>query len=250
MAGKWWFVVVFQLCPAVCFAATTVVAVASNFSHTANEIGGLFNDVSGHQVTFVSSSSGKLFAQISQGAPFDVFLSADVERPRRLESMGLAVPGSRFTYATGRLALWSTDARYLNKDCKAALLAGNLDTLAMANPDIAPYGIAAQQVLDAIGYGDNAGVRIARGESVAQTYQFVASGAASMGFVAAPQLVMRPALQGTCRWAVPESMHAPISQQAVLLTRAKGNPAARAFLAFLASEQASAIIAAHGYGVD
>jgi len=229
---------------------TVTVAVASNFTQAAQEIADAFTRETGHQVQFSISSSGKLFAQISHGAPFDVFLSADVERPALLESNGLVVPGSRHTYATGRLVLWSVDERYAGKDCKAELEAGNLSTLAIANPKTAPYGVAAEEVLANLGVSEGFGANIAKGESIAQALQFVASRSANMGFIAAAQLKLPDIPQGSCHWDVPETLHTPIAQQAVLLKRSADKAAAKAFATFLSGETARAIIVSHGYGLN
>lgn len=252
MTRAGWLLSGLLLMPLLSTASESVtVAVASNFSQVAREIAQAFEQQSGHKVQFSISSSGKLFAQISHGAPFDVFLSADEERPALLESMGLVATGSRRTYATGRLVLWSLDERYQGKDCKAELQAGHFDKLAIANPKVAPYGVAAEQVLAGIGLDRRALTeRIAMGESVAQTLQFVSSRSASMGFIAAAQLQLPDIPEGTCHWPVPESLHDRIEQQGVLLARSAGNPAAQAFMKFLAGEQARAIILTHGYGLD
>lgn len=247
-----WLLSGLLLIPLLSTASESVtVAVASNFSQAAKEIAEAFTRQSGHPVQFSISSSGKLFAQISHGAPFDVFLSADVERPALLESMGLVAIGSRRTYATGRLVLWSVDERYQGKDCKVELQAGHFAKLAIANPKVAPYGAAAEQVLAGIGLDRQAlTARVVMGESVAQTLQFVSSRSASMGFIAAAQLQLPDVPTGTCHWLVPESLHDSIEQQVVLLARSVDNPAAQAFMNFLAGEQARAIILTHGYGLD
>lgn len=252
MTRAGWLLSGLFLLPLLSTASESVtVAVASNFSQAARELGQAFEQQSGHQVQFSVSSSGKLFAQIIQGAPFDVFLSGDAERPALLESRGLVVSGSRRTYATGGLVLWSVDVRYQGKDCKAELQAGHFDKLAMANPKVAPYGVAAEQVLTGIGLDRQAmTASIAMGESVAQTLQFVSSGSASMGFIAAAQLKLPGIPEGTCHWVVPDSLHDRIEQQVVLLARSAHNPAAQAFLNFLAGEQARDIIRTHGYGLD
>lgn len=250
--GRAGWLSVLLLMPLLATASESVtVAVASNFSQAAREIAEAFERETGHRVGFSVSSSGKLFAQISHGAPFDVFLSADVERPALLESMGLVAAGSRQTYATGRLVLWSADERYQGKDCKTELQAGNFDKLAIANPKIAPYGVAADQVLVGIGLDrQQLAERIVMGESVAQTLQFVSSRSASMGFIAAAQFNLADLSKSTCHWEVPDSLHGSIEQQAVLLARSAGNPAARAFMNFLAGEQARSIILTHGYGLE
>lgn len=232
-------------------AETVTVAVASNFIQAAREIAALFEAQHGHQVQLSASSSGKLYAQISHGAPFDVFLSADVERPTLLETAGLTVAGSRRTYARGRLVLWSADARYQGKDCRQALQAGDFDRLAIANSRTAPYGVAAEQALISLGLDPTALTgRIAMGESIAQTLQFVASRSASMGLIADAQLRLPNIPEGSCHWRVPPQLHEPIEQQLVLLKRGAENTAARDLVAFLVGTQASEIIQAHGYGVD
>ena len=232
-------------------ADTLTVAVASNFIQAARELATEFEAQTGHEVLFSASSSGKLYAQISHGAPFDVFLSADEERPTLLAEKGLAVPESRFTYATGQLTLWSVDDSYMGKDCAAELKAGRFDKLAIANPRTAPYGVAAEQAMTALGLKPaELAARIATGESIAQTLQFVASRSASMGFIATAQLGLPDIPAGTCRWPVPAEYHAPIRQQAVLLARSADKPAAVAFMAFLADAEASKVIRAHGYGLE
>ena len=250
--GRWgWLVGLCALPLSVIAGEPVTVAVASNFSHAARELATAFEAAHGHPVRLSLASSGKLYAQIVHGAPFDIFLSADAQRPKQLERDGRVVPGSRVTYATGRLVLWSVDRRYHGRDCPAELKAGNIDRLALANPAIAPYGEAAMQTLAAIGVDTEAlASRMVMGESVAQTLQFVASGGVSMGFVAAAQLHQETVPSGTCAWFVPASLHAPIEQQAVLLRRAAGRPAATAFMTFLASDRARAIISSHGYGSD
>lgn len=232
-------------------ADSVAVGVASNFVHTLRELTTAFEAQSGHSVRASVSSSGKLYAQISNGAPFDVFLSADAERPARLEADGLTVAGTRFTYATGRLALWSADPRYAGRDCVADLVAGRFSRIATANPATAPYGAAAVQTLAALEVPTAIlEGRVAHAENIAQALQFVVSGSASLGFIARAQLVGQNVPAATCHWDVPPEFHDPIAQQAVLLVRGAGNPAATAFMAFLAGDDARRIITAGGYGVD
>lgn len=207
------------------------VAVAANFLGVLRDLAPAFRAASGHRLRISAGSTGKLYAQIRNGAPFDVFLAADAERPRRLEAEGFAVPGSRFTYAEGRLVLWSPQAGRF-ADGLAWLRRGEFRRLALASPRTAPYGRAARQFLSRHGLWDRLSRRLVRGESVAQAYQFVATGAVEAGFVALAQL-RRGSPQGGSRWRVPAADHAPIVQQAVLLKRGEQNPAARAFLAFL-----------------
>lgn len=239
------------LCVAsVVHAETTTVAVASNFVAAARDIATAFESQTGHSVRLVPSSSGKLYAQAFNGAPYDVFLSADEMRPRRLEEDGRTVDGSRFTYAIGRLVLWSADSRYEGRDCVEALRAGDFHRLAIANPSTAPYGVAAEQVLERLGTSRRQlRGQVAMGENIAQTLQFVASGSASLGFVAAAQLQSDALPAATCNWEVPAYLHEPLLQQAVLLERGADNPAAVAFHAFLSGPVAREIIVAHGYAL-
>ncbi len=196
-----------------------------------------------------SGSTGKLYAQIVNGAPFDVFLAADAERPEFLEAAGLIAAGSRKTYAIGHLVLWSRDDDLQGMDCREALQNGNYRRLALANPDTAPYGAAAREFLKSAGLWETASRRAVFGESISQTLHFVATGNATLGFVALSQL-QNPALPAaTCKWPVPESGHAPLRQQAVLLNRAGDNRGAREFSAFLQTPPARAVIARHGYSV-
>lgn len=232
-------------------AETVTVGVASNFTHTLREIVVVFEAETGHRVRMSPSSSGKLFAQIMNGAPYDVFLSADAERPERLEVAGRIVAGSRFTFATGQLTLWATDPRYAGADCPAEIRAGNFSRVAIANPATAPYGAAAEQVLAQFGYQRPAlRGRLALGENIAQTLQFVVSGGASIAIIARSQLAIDSLPEATCRWDVPPSMHLPLVQQAVLLPRGAANPAAVALLSFLRGDAARAVMRAHGYLVD
>lgn len=224
-------------------AAEATVAVAANFSTAMDHLVPAFEQASGHRLTVVLGSSGKLAAQIQQGAPFDVFLSADVERPAALQAAGFAVPDSRFTYALGRLVLWSADPQAFS-DGPAYLAAGRFRHLAIANPALAPYGTAAQQALQALGVWPALQDRLVRAENIGQTYAMVAGGATPAGFVALAQLT--DPTPGS-RWPVPQELHAPIRQDALLLVRGRDNPAARAFLDYLGSPPARAVITALGY---
>ena len=224
------------------------VAVASNFKVTATELALVFEAETGHRVRLSAGSTGKLYAQIVNGAPFDVFLAADVERPRLLAESGLGIETSRFTYATGSLVLWFVDPATAGRDCRK-LLDGGLDgRLAIANPELAPYGRAAREFLVEAGYWALLEDRLAVGESIAQAFQFVATANAEAGLLALSQTTQRTRMAPRgCVWQVPRSMHAPIEQQAILLDRAAGNPAALALLEFLQNKAAREIIAAHGY---
>lgn len=226
-------------------AEVVVAAVAANFAAAMARIEPAFERASGHQLTLVLGSSGKLVAQIQQGAPFDVLLSADTERPELLASSGLGVPASRFTYAIGRLVLWSPDPRAIGNDGPAYLKAGTIRHLAIANPAIAPYGVAAQQALEKLGLWPAVHRKIVRGEDSGQVYAMVASGAADAGLVAFSS-VLAGAAPGSY-WQVPTELYPALRQDAILVARARQNPAARAFLDFLKTPQARTLITDLGY---
>lgn len=222
------------------------VAVAANFAGPMQQIAAEFEKESGHKALLSSGATGKFYAQIVNGAPFDIFLAADDETPARLEREGLAVAGGRFTYAVGRLVLWSAKPGVVDP-AGAILAAGSFQRLAVANPKTAPYGTAAVETLRALGLLERLQARFVQGENIAQTHQFVASGNAEIGFVAVSQVFRDGALAGGSAWIVPERLHAPIRQDAALLARARDNPAAVALLAWLKSDRARAIIRAAGY---
>lgn len=224
------------------------VAVAANFAEPLEHILRSFQST-GHVVSASAGSTGQLYALIRNGAPFDVLLAADSAAPERLEREGLAVQGTRFTYAVGKLVLYSADPLRIGED-GAAALRGAFRKLAIANPDLAPYGGAARQVLAALGLWEALRPRLVLGQNIGQTFQFVATGNAELGFVALSQLAGAGAPAGGSRWIVPESLYRPIAQDAVLLRRGASNAAARAFLASLRSPEAREIIAAYGYGVE
>jgi len=225
-------------------AAETQVAVAANFTEPAKEIAAAFTAATGHKAVLSFGASGPFYAQIAHGAPYEVFLSADAERPAKAEQDGLAAPGTRFTYAVGRLVLYSKTPGLA--DGGRALKAGRFGKLAVADPAAAPYGAAAVQTLQKLGLYDQVKPKVVMGGSIAQAYQFVATGAADLGFVALSQVASET---GGSRWLVPESYHAPIEQQAVLLKTGAANPAAAAFVAFLKGPKAAAIIRRYGYKV-
>lgn len=229
--------------PAWAKASRVRIAVASNFAEPAQALARRFEAGTGHRPILSLGASGQLFAQITQGAPFDVFLSADVARARRAETSGLAVAGSRFTYATGRLALWSRTPGLV--DARGEVLArGDFRKLAIADPKTAPYGTAAMETLRSLGLLARLTPRLVTGASIAQAYKFAATGAAELGFVALSQ-VSGP--NRGSRWIVPPHFHSPIAQQAVLLKSGATRPAARAFIAFLQGPEAAAIIRRYGY---
>ena len=219
------------------------VAVASNFRDTMSALVRQFEQASEHEVTLIFGSTGKQFAQIRNGAPFDAFFSADIERPKLLERDGLAVPGSRFTYAVGKLVLWSPRTDYVDPDGKI-LESGDFRHLAIANPGLAPYGRAARETLEALGLWNQLGKRLVRGENIGQAFQFVYSGNAELGLVAWSQLRRNDAAIGGSYWLVPEHYYSPIEQQAILLQDTVG---ARMFMSFIRSDDSVRIIRAHGY---
>lgn len=237
--------VVMTFAPQAARAAETQVAVAANFTEPAKQIAAAFKARTDHTATLSFGSSGQFYAQMSHGAPFEVFLSADAERPQKAEQEGLGVPGSRFTYAVGRLVLYSKTPGLADGGA-AALRAGKFNKLSIADPAAAPYGAAAVQTLRKLGLYDALKPKIVTGGSIAQAYQFAQSGAAELGFVALSQVIDVP---GGSRWTVPAADHAPIEQQAILLVPGRDNPAAKAFLAFLKGPQAVAIIKKYGYEV-
>jgi molybdate transport system substrate-binding protein len=232
--------------PSAAHAETALAAVAANFAKTAQELIDRFAAETGHEIRISTGSTGNLAAQIRNGAPFAVLLAADERRPAELESEGLAVPGSRFTYAVGKLVLWGTDPRWVLLDPSTALNDPELKRLAIANPELAPYGRAAEEALTALGAWDAVQPKLVRGEDVGQVFQFVSSGNADLGFLALSQVLD----QSGSRWEVPQDLYTPILQQAVLLGPGKDNAAAKAFLDYLRSEPARDLIRAAGYGVE
>jgi molybdate transport system substrate-binding protein len=219
------------------------VAVASNFSVAIDEMTAQFAASNGHRVRVITASTGKLHAQIVNGAPFDVFLAADSDRPQRLEASGAGVSGTRFTYAIGELVLWSRQLA----DCRGALDNPGGVRIAIANPTIAPYGAAAGEFLEQAGLWESVRPRLVIGESISQVLQFVASGNAQVGFIARSQLRAPSLPDATCTWLVPAALHAPIEQQAILLQRGRDKDGARRFLQFLRSDSGRVIIERHGY---
>jgi len=229
-------------------AAQTTIAVAANFTVAARDLIRQFEQTSPHQVKASFASTGKLYAQIEHGAPFEIFLAADARRPMLTEESGTGIQGTRFTYARGKLVLWSNGTATIT-DGKAYLSGLQYDRLAIANPKTAPYGLAAQQVLEHLQLWDQIQSRLIRGDSITQTYQFVASGNVQAGFIALSQLKGATVPENDY-WLVPDDLYEPIDQQAILLRNGEHNPAAIAFMAFLHSSTAKSIIAEFGYGVD
>lgn len=231
-------------------AETALVAVAANFAKVAAELETRFEQSSEHTIDVAIGSTGKLYAQVTNGAPFDVLLAADQERPQRLEESGLALRGSRRTYAVGRLVLWSPDPQGLAGDGAAVLRAGSFRSLAIANPRLAPYGAAAAETLQALGLYKALRNRLVMGENVGQAHVMVASGNAELGLIALSSVVRPGQGQAGSGWVVPVRLYAPIRQDAVLLNRGAENPAALEFLDFLSSSFAIEIIERYGYRVE
>ncbi len=222
------------------------VAVASNFAVPAHKIAAAFEQTTGQAVRLSVGATGKFYAQIRHGAPFAVLLAADSETPARLVKEGLAVRGSAFTYAIGQLVLWSPQAGLV--DAQGQVLRGPLPgKLAIAEPRLAPYGAAAQQTLERLGLLAPLRAQLVTGENIGQTYQFVASGNAALGFVALSQLMADGRIAAGSWWRVPDDWHAPIRQDAVLLKKGEHLAAARAFLQHLRSEASRETLRAHGY---
>ena len=219
------------------FAESVNVAVAANFTAVAEELAALYEADSGHQVELSFGATGQLYTQITQAAPFQVFLAADTERPEKAVAEGLAVEGSFFVYAVGQLALYGAGA-----EAGETVLAGAFSKIAIADPEAAPYGKAAVETLTALGLYEALAPRLVQGESISQTLQFVDSGNAELGFVAASQVIGRPN-----QWIVPAELHEPIEQGAVMLKSGEGNAAAEGFIAFLRSDAAVAVIERAGY---
>lgn len=237
------------VCASPARTETVLVAVAANFAGAAEEIAHGFARKTGHQALITTGATGKLYAQIAQGAPFAVLLSADATTPALLEAEGLAVSDSSFTYAIGKLTLWSADADRIGPDPKLALTDSDLRFLAIANPDLAPYGQAAREVMQELGVWQALQGRIVQGQNIGQTFGLVQSGAADIGFVARSALDAPGADFGGSRWDVPDGMFTPLRQDVALLTSGANNPAALAFLDYLAGNDAMITIAAFGYGV-
>jgi len=227
-------------------SAEVNVAVAANFSAPMKQIAEAFEKDTGHKAVLSFGATGRFYTQISNGAQFDVFLSADDETPARLEKEGAAVAGTRYTYATGRLVLWSAKPGLVDEKA-AVLLRNEFKFLAIAAPKLAPYGAAAMQTLTKIGMLPLLQAKLVTGESIGQTYSMVSSGNAELGFVAMSQVFEDGKLKSGSAWVVPAHLHSPLKQDAVLLARASSNPAALQLLTFLKSGQAQAIMHSFGY---
>ncbi len=227
-------------------AAEVQVAVAANFTAPMKEIAAAFTQEQGHKAELSFGATGKFYAQIQNGAPFAVFLAADDTTPAKLEAEGAAVAGSRFTYAIGRLVLWSGKPGFVD-DQGAVLKKGEFNHLAIAHPKLAPYGAAAIETLTALHLLDAAQAKFVQAENIAQAHQFIATGNAELGFVALSQVMAEGRISQGSGWVVPADLHQPIRQDAVLLANGKDNPAAAALMLFLKGETARAIIKSYGY---
>lgn len=235
------------VCTSAAHADDVIVAVAANFAAPLAQIGEGFSKATGHQLKVSAGPTGKFYTQITTGgAPFEVLIAADDETPRRLVAEGHAVAGSNFTYAIGQLVLWSATPGLVD-DQGAVLASGRFNKLAIANPKVAPYGAAAMQVLKARGLTEAVTPRLVTGDSIAQAYQFVASGNAEIGFVALSQVAPPGKPTTGSVWRVPQTMYGEIRQDAVLLKAGERKPAAQALLAWLKADAARAVIASYGY---
>ena len=238
--------VAFFLASLALHAEEVQVAVAANFTAPMQQIAVQFEKESGHKALLSFGATGKFYAQISNGAPFEILLAADDETPAKLEKEGLGVAGSRFTYAIGKLVLWSANPDLVDA-AGAVLKTGNFKHLALANPKTAPYGAAAMEVMSKLAVLSDLQPRFVQGESIAQAQQFVSTGNAELGFVALSQVFKDGKLASGSMWEVPANLYAPILQDAVLLEKGKGKAAAVALMTYLKGEKAKAIIKSYGY---
>jgi molybdate transport system substrate-binding protein len=245
---KLFFAALFSLATALSQAADVRVAVAANFAAPMRRVAELFLKDTGHTVQISLGSTGKLYTQITHGAPFQVLLAADEATPFQLESQGMTVKGSRFTFAVGRLALWSPQPGWVDQE-GAILRKGGFSHLAIADPKLAPYGAAAKQTLEKLGLWQALQSTLVQGENIGQTLQFVASGNAPLGFVALSQVMIDGGIAQGSAWIVPATMHAPLRHDAVLLLSGASNPAAMQLIDYLRSDKAHAVIRSFGYEI-
>jgi molybdate transport system substrate-binding protein len=231
-------------------ADEALVAVAANFAEVIQELKPAFEKASGHKLQATTGSTGKLYAQIKEGAPFHILLSADAKTPERLESEKAGVAGTRFTYAVGKLTLWSSDPRRIGSDGATALKASDVRHIAIANPDLAPYGVAARETLQSLGLWDSLKAKIVMGQNIGQTHSMVATANAQLGFIALSAVLGPREGEKGSRWDVPQDLFTPIRQDAVLLNAGNKNDAAIAFLKFLETPEARAVIERYGYGIE
>jgi len=228
------------------YAGEVSVAVASNFTAPMKVIAQDFERETGHKATLAFGATGQLYAQIKNGAPFAVLLAADDTTPARIEAEGLGTPGTRFTYATGKLVLWSKKAGVVD-DKGEILKSGKFDKIAIANPKLAPYGAAAMEVVEKLGLIAAITPKIVEGSNIGQTFQFVSSENANLGFIALSQVFEGGRIKEGSAWIVPTNMHKPIKQDAIVLNGGRGNAAAEALMKYLRSDKAKAVIRSFGY---
>jgi molybdate transport system substrate-binding protein len=235
------------LCATLSVQADEVqVAVAANFTGPMQVISALFERDTGHKASLAFGATGKFYAQITNGAPFEILLSADDETPAKLVKEGYGVAGTPFTYAIGKLVLWSADPKLV--DAKGAILKkGGFKHLSLANPKAAPYGAAGMQVMTKLGVADAIKPLIVQGENISQTHQFISTGAAELGFVAYSQVIKNGQIGSGSGWVVPSNLYDPIRQDAVILAKGKDKPAAIALMSYLKGEKAQAVIKSFGY---
>lgn len=234
--------------PALSVSGQAHVAVAANFAAPMKAIAAELEKTTGHRLKITVGATGKLYAQIKNGAPFDMLLAADAKTPAQLEAEGMAQAGSRFTYATGKLVLWSLDAGRVDAQ-GTVLQQGGFRRLAYASPKVAPYGLAAVQVMDRLGLSAALAPKLVQGESIGQTFGFVFTGNAELGFVALSQVLEDGQLKSGSMWVVPQHLYQPIRQDAVVLKRGAANPAAQALVTLLKSPSVQDLIRAYGYGM-
>jgi molybdate transport system substrate-binding protein len=231
-----------------CYAAEVLVAVAANFAAPMQKIAPLFEKDTGHKAILSFGATGSFYAQIKYGGPFQILLSADDETPLKLEKEGFGQAGSRFTYATGKLVLWSKQTGMVD-GAGQILKTGDFQRLAMANPKLAPYGKAAHETLAKLGLLQAVQPKIVQGDNIAQAYQFVFTENAQLGFVALSQVFAEGKISQGSAWAVPSHLHSPLQQDALLLNPGKNNPAAEALMNYLNTDKAKNIIRAFGYEI-
>jgi molybdate transport system substrate-binding protein len=227
-------------------AAEVSVAVAANFTAPMTRIAAAFEQDTGHKVSLAFGSTGKLAAQIKNGAPFQILLAADQETPALLEQEKLTLAGSRFTYATGKLVLWSKQEALVDKQGDI-LRKGTFEKIAIADPKLAPYGAAAMEVMEKMGVRQTLQAKLVQGENISTAYQWVNTGNAQLGFVALSQIMVNGQIANGSAWVIPASLHAPLHQDAVALRNSLDNPAATALLVYLKGEKARAIGRSYGY---
>lgn len=227
-------------------AEEALVAVAANFSAPMQQIAASFQKDTGHQLKMSFGATGGIYAQIKNGGPFDVFLSADQITPQKLEAEGLGVAATRFNYATGQLVLWSKQDGLVDE--KGQVLRGkNIQRIALANPKLAPYGVAAWETMTALGLLEELKPKMVQGDNIAQTYQFISTQNAQVGFVALSQVFANGQLTSGSAWIVPPHLYKPIRQDVILLKNGKDNSAAKALLIYLKGEKAKAVMKSYGY---